>query len=109
MKPTFFLFLALAITAGLSGCVHNRMFYRSHGNECEATTCPHGVAKPAPCCVHGCVAHICGMHCPAAAHAYGADGPVFTPGPPTAAVAYPYYTTRGPRDFLVDNPPTIGP
>lgn len=22
--------------------------------------------------------------------------------------AYPYYTTRGPRDFLVDNPPTIG-
>ena len=32
--------------------------------------------------------------------------------PPTAAaggqVAYPYYTNRGPRDFLVDNPPTIG-
>ncbi len=23
-------------------------------------------------------------------------------------VAYPYYTTRGPRDFLVNNPPTIG-
>jgi hypothetical protein len=32
----------------------------------------------------------------------------FTPGPPTAQVAYPYYTHRGPRDFLVDNPPTIG-
>jgi hypothetical protein len=29
-------------------------------------------------------------------------------GPPTAQVAYPYYTTRGPRDFLLDNPPTIG-
>jgi len=29
-------------------------------------------------------------------------------GPPSAAVAYPYYTTRGPRDFLIDNPPTIG-
>lgn len=29
-------------------------------------------------------------------------------GPPTGAVAYPYYTTRGPRDFLVDNPPSIG-
>jgi hypothetical protein len=25
-----------------------------------------------------------------------------------ATVAYPYYTTRGPRDFLADNPPTIG-
>lgn len=29
-------------------------------------------------------------------------------GPPTAAYAYPYYTTRGPRDFLLDSPPTIG-
>lgn len=29
-------------------------------------------------------------------------------GPPTAQVAYPYYTTRGPRDFLQDNPPSIG-
>ncbi len=33
----------------------------------------------------------------------------FQPGPPTGQVAYPYYTTRGPRDFLIDNPPTIGP
>lgn len=24
------------------------------------------------------------------------------------AVNYPYYTLRGPRDFLTDNPPTIG-
>lgn len=30
-------------------------------------------------------------------------------GPPTAAITYPYYTTRGPRDFLLDNPRTIGP
>jgi hypothetical protein len=29
-------------------------------------------------------------------------------GPPTAAVAYPYYTTRGPRDFFEPNPPSIG-
>ena len=29
-------------------------------------------------------------------------------GPATAQVAYPYYTSRGPRDLLVDNPPTIG-
>jgi hypothetical protein len=28
-------------------------------------------------------------------------------GAPAAQVAYPYYTTRGPRDFLVDNPPPI--
>jgi hypothetical protein len=30
-------------------------------------------------------------------------------GPPTAGVAYPYYTNRGPRDFLDPNPPSIGP
>lgn len=29
-------------------------------------------------------------------------------GPPSAQVAYPYYTTRGPRDFLINNPPSIG-
>lgn len=25
-----------------------------------------------------------------------------------AVIAYPYYTIRGPRDFLLDNPPSIG-
>jgi hypothetical protein len=29
-------------------------------------------------------------------------------GVPAAAVAYPYYTNRGPRDFLINNPPSIG-
>ena len=33
----------------------------------------------------------------------------FTPSPPVGQVAYPYYTTRGPRDFLQNNPPSIGP
>jgi hypothetical protein len=30
-------------------------------------------------------------------------------GPMTPQVVYPYYTTRGPRDFLAPNPPSIGP
>jgi hypothetical protein len=29
-------------------------------------------------------------------------------GPSTPQVAYPYYTIRGPRDFLQSNPPSIG-
>lgn len=33
----------------------------------------------------------------------------FNPGPSAAQTAYPYYTTRGPRDFFLDNPPSIGP
>ncbi|RIK83550.1 MAG: hypothetical protein DCC67_05870 [Planctomycetota bacterium] len=35
--------------------------------------------------------------------------PAFQQGPPVGQVAYPYYTTRGPRDFLLNNPPHIGP
>ncbi len=34
-------------------------------------------------------------------------GPAVGPAAPT--VTYPYYTTRGPRDFLNPNPPSIGP
>jgi hypothetical protein len=33
----------------------------------------------------------------------------FAPGPPVAQTAYPYYTVRGPRDFLMGNPPKLGP
>lgn len=29
-------------------------------------------------------------------------------GPETAQVAYPYYTVRGPRDFLANDPMSIG-
>ena len=48
----------------------------------------------------------CGM-CP---HSGGYPATVnFNPGPPVGQTAYPYYTTRGPRDFLQNNPPSIGP
>jgi len=30
-------------------------------------------------------------------------------GPPVGQVTYPYYTNRGPRDFLAENPRGIGP
>lgn len=33
----------------------------------------------------------------------------YAPGPPSGAMAYPYYTVRGPRDFFADNPSSIGP
>jgi hypothetical protein len=33
----------------------------------------------------------------------------FDSGPPTGQVTYPYYTTRGPRDYLARNPRSIGP
>jgi hypothetical protein len=33
----------------------------------------------------------------------------FVSGPPVGTVVYPYYTVRGPRDFLLSNPPPLGP
>lgn len=45
-------------------------------------------------------------HIPVLPHGYEQQtGPA---GPPTATYAYPYYTIRGPRDFLLNNPPSIG-
>jgi hypothetical protein len=29
-------------------------------------------------------------------------------GPPTGTTAYPYYTLHAPRDFLANNPPSLG-
>ncbi|MEM1070684.1 MAG: hypothetical protein AAGI63_17400 [Planctomycetota bacterium] len=72
-------------------------------------------------CRNGCVAGPLGwqqgglnysshLHPPMCGHGAGKilNNRPFTPGPPSAQVGYPYYTVRGPRDFLVDNPPSIG-
>jgi hypothetical protein len=39
----------------------------------------------------------------------GDGGGVGAPGPATGAVTYPYYTLRGPRDFLARSPRPLGP
>lgn len=39
----------------------------------------------------------------------GAGDAQAAPGPSAGAVSYPYYTNRGPRDFLSPNPRGIGP
>lgn len=63
----------------------------------QAEPCPvHGFACP-PVCQHRLAAH----------HARG--GEAFNPGPPVGQVTYPYYTVRGPRDFLQKSPTPIGP
>lgn len=40
-------------------------------------------------------------------HMGGMPGPA--DGPPVAQVTYPYYTTRGPRDYFASQPASIGP
>ena len=69
------------------------------------TTGCHVFKKSA--CDDGCGKGCCGLfrkHC-----ARRAAEEAYAPGPPVGQVTYPYYTNRGPRDFLVDNPRGIGP
>ncbi len=64
------------------------------------------------CAGGGCASGACGLP-----HATCDGGfcnrpypPGMTPGGmPNAMAQYPYYTIRGPRDFLMKNPPSIGP
>jgi hypothetical protein len=93
---------------------------------------PRGYVSDQGCMCQGQVPGHCkqpGPHCPACGHGYccsccgppapgcsccgcgpsGDQNYNFQPGPPTAQTAYPYYTLRGPRDFLLGNPPSIGP
>ena len=93
MNRGLFAFAALALLFASTGCHHN---LTNNCNSCggNASAHPHrpGGADHVPRMGHG-------------AYDRQFAGPS---GPPTASLAYPYYTTRGPRDFLLDNPPSIG-
>ena len=74
---------------------------RSGGKACGNDPCN---CNPGMC---GVVGGLASGFCP---HGGGyPEYPTYNPGPPTGQVAYPYYTVRGPRDFLMSNPPSIGP
>lgn len=110
MKRVLCVLALLAGVAMLSGCASRAVTHRQGGiglnglaqESCPAASgaCADGVpvarraprmaARPAPVRP--------GMH-----------GQAINPGPPTAAVTYPYYTVRGPRDFLQSEPSSIGP
>jgi hypothetical protein len=81
MKLASFTLLAALVLAGLSGCAEDQ------------------ACRQAAMAQQGCAAG-CGRR---------GDGPPATPGPPTGEVTYPYYTLRGPRDFLDSNPRGLGP
>lgn len=98
---------------GLGGRLAGRL--AGHGH-CGPDGCSHG-----GCGRQGCVAGKLGwqqggldysshLNPGVLGHRAGAQlqGQPFTPGPPTGQVGYPYYSHRGPRDFLMDNPPSIG-
>lgn len=96
MKRVIWIIVAVA-TLGGTGCAQHRC---SCGND----GCGPGPLRPRGWAVHqdrsgGLLSHHRGKH---------EDEEAGMAGPAAAAVGYPYYTIRGPRDFLVDNPPSIG-
>jgi hypothetical protein len=134
MKRTMFLMLTAVLLAGMVGCAAHRGKW-----SCADGTCvnmPGGCAQAGDCCGSACegrgsvcegratdgaACDDCNGHCGLWAKLcgwckckHGHKGPGrppqdFNAGPPAAQVAYPYYTVRGPRDFLAKNPSSIGP
>ena len=109
MKRAFLTLMVGMALAALAGCSsnHENLLLPHHG------TCRSAPETAAACGPGGC------PHC--GDPSSGRDGPIAracaerdayrggAPGPLTGAVAYPYYTLRGPRDFLARDPASIGP
>jgi hypothetical protein len=94
---------------GCAGYRHPQGYLTSHECYCDSESRPPGPVLGGACCGHGyCCERCCGPQAPGCCSS-GDQHYNFTPGPPVAQTAYPYYTLRGPRDFLLDNPPSIGP
>jgi hypothetical protein len=94
MKRTLLVLVGAVLLGGLSGCASSR----ATQDQSLPAGCCHGPNGPTTC-PPGPVARGPGQG--------GVQG--LNDGPPAGQVTYPYYTTRGPRDFLDGNPPSIGP
>lgn len=92
---------------GQPGCnqCNPGFFSRLFGGLCFADDCGPGCRNGH--CGHG-GGHFGGGPGGAGGGHFGHGG-AYAGGPPTPTVVYPYYTTRGPRDFLDPNPRSIGP
>ena len=123
MRWTVFSVLGMALVAGSAGC--HPLHRQPQGPDgCAGGACdvrgPYVFDEGAACQVGG--QYVCadGSACqqgPGARGALEAIGRLFRHhrpeapegGPPVGTVTYPYYTVRGPRDFLASDPPRIGP
>ncbi len=97
-RPWLALCLATVMVANV-GCCLSRC-----GSPCSSCGTPncHDCRNEGP----ECGGHGCGIRGALAARGRCADGACEDgpAGPPAATVSYPYYTVRGPRDFLSSNP-----
>ncbi|MGD0655420.1 MAG: hypothetical protein ABSA16_13845 [Thermoguttaceae bacterium] len=119
MKRAIHVILALTALTSLTGCLS------AHGRRpiaCVQGSCAQAPENCASCGCNSCQncsdpnsdpnrqapCRLCGGRGCRLCRGAGEDEG-FAPGPAAGAVAYPYYTTRGPRDFLARNPQSIGP
>ncbi|OHB69876.1 MAG: hypothetical protein A2V70_02310 [Planctomycetes bacterium RBG_13_63_9] len=124
MKTGLFVFLAVGVVAGLSGCCCGGgggcFGGRPGSGYGEYAACNTGGEMPCDTCGPAGCDTCSQVECQTCARPdpglgglvgglAGGGGQMNTPGPPTGAITYPYYTSRGPRDFLAQNPPSIGP
>jgi hypothetical protein len=103
---------------GCTGHQHPQGYVNGEQCMCQSSVGPCSQCKQpgpqCPMCGHGYCCACCGPPAPGSpcCPCCGASGDQnynFNPGPPTGQTAYPYYTLRGPRDYLLGNPPSIGP
>ncbi len=101
MKNALFTLLAVGLLVAVCGCRGNRVGRFPGGLFGGCNDCPNACRSVDPCRNgpgDGCRSGLGGCdHCG------------FQQPPPTGVVTYPYYTNRGPRDFLARNPRPIGP
>ena len=99
MKTAWCVLLAGVLAIGAIGCANDRMCCPPTGR---------GLLQRGFACRPGICAR-CGLRGCGGCGGLGMQADAFTPGPAMGAVSYPYYTMRGPRDFLATNPTPIGP
>ena len=102
MKRLIWALLAAVVLTGNSGCLTMHEFL--HGRQQGCQGCQDGCDQ---CRGHGHHKNYAN-HNP---HAGPPGAEYLGPqngSPATGAVSYPYYTTRGPRDFLQNNPGYMG-
>ncbi len=115
MKTLMMYITAAAMLVSTVGCqCTNGILCRSG---CETSQCKSGACGNDPCSCghrgHGLLGHhgngLLGHHGNGLlGHQGRHQQSQGLAGPATGTVTYPYYTVRGPRDFFLDNPPSIG-
>lgn len=99
MKHALFVMIAVMFLASFSGCLHNQV---ACDGDPSVRACGRTARCWPPCNIFGCGRHGGG-------HLGHGAGELQPQQPPVAAITYPYYTVRGPRDFFQRTPSPIGP